>query len=321
MPGQNRTVSNRHPPSKNRVWDFFATFTTSVWNFVTQPVEPHRETFDTSTFSASGVLFYGYRYYSPGLGRWVSRDPIEERGGLNLFIIASNNTTDSYDKLGHRGGNAVPSGAISPNPVFPGPQIPSPLPTTGVGSCGPDVTIALDATIAEIMVKYAHASRWEKCQGCFNLLAYPSIWEISPLYLLGTDQGHWDAGNSNGYVSAAQSHMPGGYPGVGACVSTVQYHGKCYRATNLNLALFGTATRLCGIGCGVAGGYAYGWKAMGGYFSDAAKSLAVTEGTWLGAGLAPGGGVMALGAESQCSCGSSSSTLTMMHWHWDPIKL
>ncbi|MDA0768571.1 MAG: hypothetical protein O3A92_17300 [Verrucomicrobia bacterium] len=27
------------------------------------------------------VYYYGYRYYDPVTGRWVSRDPIGERGG------------------------------------------------------------------------------------------------------------------------------------------------------------------------------------------------------------------------------------------------
>ena len=32
----------------------------------------------------TGLLYYGYRYYNPSAGRWPSRDPIGERGGLNL---------------------------------------------------------------------------------------------------------------------------------------------------------------------------------------------------------------------------------------------
>ncbi len=28
----------------------------------------------------TGLYYYGYRYYAPGIGRWVSRDPIGERG-------------------------------------------------------------------------------------------------------------------------------------------------------------------------------------------------------------------------------------------------
>ena len=43
---------------------------------------------------------YGYRYYSPRLGRWLSRDPIEESRGPNLCVFAENAPTRSHDPLG-----------------------------------------------------------------------------------------------------------------------------------------------------------------------------------------------------------------------------
>ncbi len=39
----------------------------------------------------TGLYYYGLRYYAPALGRWVSRDPIKESGGLNLFAFVGNN--------------------------------------------------------------------------------------------------------------------------------------------------------------------------------------------------------------------------------------
>jgi RHS repeat-associated protein len=36
------------------------------------------------------LYYYGYRYYSPELGRWVSRDPIGEEGGVNLHAFVLN---------------------------------------------------------------------------------------------------------------------------------------------------------------------------------------------------------------------------------------
>ena len=42
----------------------------------------------------------GYRYYSPELGRWVSRDPIAELGGDNLYAILMNQPTIDVDYLG-----------------------------------------------------------------------------------------------------------------------------------------------------------------------------------------------------------------------------
>lgn len=50
--------------------------------------------------SASGVRYYGLRYYNPSTGRWLSRDPIGERGGVNLYSICSNAVTNYVDALG-----------------------------------------------------------------------------------------------------------------------------------------------------------------------------------------------------------------------------
>jgi uncharacterized protein RhaS with RHS repeats len=47
-----------------------------------------------------GVTYYAYRYYDPVTGRWLSRDPIEEEGGLNLYGFVSNNPSNKYDVLG-----------------------------------------------------------------------------------------------------------------------------------------------------------------------------------------------------------------------------
>ena len=48
----------------------------------------------------TGLLYYGYRFYSPELGRWLARDPIEERGGLNLYGMVANNAVAFFDRLG-----------------------------------------------------------------------------------------------------------------------------------------------------------------------------------------------------------------------------
>ena len=44
--------------------------------------------------------YYGYRYYSPQLGRWLTRDPLEEEGGINLYEFCENASTYKYDPLG-----------------------------------------------------------------------------------------------------------------------------------------------------------------------------------------------------------------------------
>jgi hypothetical protein len=56
---------------------------------------------------ASGLAFYGYRYYDPKTGRWPSRDPIGEKGGINLFCFIENDSIRRIDKLGLSGGGSI----------------------------------------------------------------------------------------------------------------------------------------------------------------------------------------------------------------------
>ena len=48
----------------------------------------------------TGLLYYGYRYDHPGTGRWMSRDPIGEAGGLNLQGFIGNDGINAVDYLG-----------------------------------------------------------------------------------------------------------------------------------------------------------------------------------------------------------------------------
>jgi len=48
----------------------------------------------------TGWSNYGYRFYVPVLGRWINRDPIGERGGMNLYTFASNQSVNFADHLG-----------------------------------------------------------------------------------------------------------------------------------------------------------------------------------------------------------------------------
>jgi len=49
----------------------------------------------------TGLYYYGYRFYDPETGRWLSRDPIEEMGGVNLYGFCFNNTLSYIDRLGN----------------------------------------------------------------------------------------------------------------------------------------------------------------------------------------------------------------------------
>jgi RHS repeat-associated protein len=48
----------------------------------------------------NGLKLTWYRTYSPGLGKWLSRDPIEEKGGLNLYAYVMDNSIINIDKDG-----------------------------------------------------------------------------------------------------------------------------------------------------------------------------------------------------------------------------
>jgi RHS repeat-associated protein len=48
----------------------------------------------------SGLVYYGYRYYSPSLGRWINRDPFEEEGGNNFYAFVFNEPIDFFDTDG-----------------------------------------------------------------------------------------------------------------------------------------------------------------------------------------------------------------------------
>ena len=49
---------------------------------------------------ATGLYYYGYRWYDPLTGRWPSRDPIEEEGGINLYEFCYNYSFFWFDFLG-----------------------------------------------------------------------------------------------------------------------------------------------------------------------------------------------------------------------------
>jgi RHS repeat-associated protein len=57
--------------------------------------------FSTKAFDdLTGLGYWGQRWYHPTLGRWMSRDPIGENGGWNLYAYVANLETARIDSLG-----------------------------------------------------------------------------------------------------------------------------------------------------------------------------------------------------------------------------
>lgn len=80
----------------------------------------------------TGLIYYGFRYYNPHTGKWLSRDPMEENGGTNLYAFARNDAINYIDRLGLSrvkllADAFIPwSWVVIPNPVKA--PIPPPLP-------------------------------------------------------------------------------------------------------------------------------------------------------------------------------------------------
>jgi RHS repeat-associated protein len=47
-----------------------------------------------------GLSDFGYRFYSPALARWLTRDPIGDDGGINLYSYVGQNPLNRTDPLG-----------------------------------------------------------------------------------------------------------------------------------------------------------------------------------------------------------------------------
>jgi RHS repeat-associated protein len=50
--------------------------------------------------SETGLAYYGHRYYQPQTGRWLSRDPLGEAGGANLYGFVGNDPVSRIDPTG-----------------------------------------------------------------------------------------------------------------------------------------------------------------------------------------------------------------------------
>ena len=113
----------------------------------------------------SSLVYYNYRYYSPELGRWLSRDPIGEKGGWNLYAMVNNSIIDFYDELGLI--FAISPPMYAPRPIIIPRPIVIPKPITVPGAAGltrpitvaPSIEVPADAS----NTSEAQPSQKEKC--------------------------------------------------------------------------------------------------------------------------------------------------------------
>lgn len=79
---------NPDPPSKNRVGDFEVVTYSCTRVIRPQALEPHQETYTTTTTTVSDVV------------EWLSKDPIGINGGLNQYVAFGNNPVNFRDWSG-----------------------------------------------------------------------------------------------------------------------------------------------------------------------------------------------------------------------------
>jgi RHS repeat-associated protein len=63
---------------------------------LSQPIQFSTKPYDERT----GLSYFGSRQYSAGLGRWATRDPLAEGGGINLYAFSKNNPMSFVDPYG-----------------------------------------------------------------------------------------------------------------------------------------------------------------------------------------------------------------------------
>ncbi|HFT1981114.1 TPA: RHS repeat-associated core domain-containing protein, partial [Vibrio vulnificus] len=71
---------------------------TAVWSAKNQTEAKYRTVrYSGKERDATGLYYYGYRYYQPWAGRWLNPDPAGTVDGLNLFRMVRNNPTTLHD--------------------------------------------------------------------------------------------------------------------------------------------------------------------------------------------------------------------------------
>ena len=182
---------------------------------MTQPVATHQETFDTTTIFVSGALYYGYRFYSPGLGRWLSNDPINELGlsltylgsfkdnvfanakvDNNLYVFCLNMPVGEIDILG--------------------------LQNSSCNICGQEVENATYNTISLVARRFNMLTNPQKARAC-SLDTFSSNWDIL-----------FDVGYGNGCGQ-----------GLRKCEQSVMFRGVCYDMYEVNYLMWGFMGNLC----------------------------------------------------------------------------
>ena len=161
--------------------------------------------FSTKWFdNDTGLGYWGYRWYSPEMVRWISKDPIGELGGHNIYSIIDNAPIEKWDYLG--------LAWISPNPNWP-PFIKIPGPGKGAG--GTVLAVALLNAAQQLALDSMKACdglcvKASECLSCCNTATYAGL-----------------AAALGAVVLANIECFKAGHPlAIAACIGAVDYYYK-----------------------------------------------------------------------------------------------
>lgn len=68
----------------------------SAGGMLTQPFQFSTKHYDPG----AGILDFGFRFYSPAIARWLTQDPAQESGGVNLYSYVNNDPIGNVDAIG-----------------------------------------------------------------------------------------------------------------------------------------------------------------------------------------------------------------------------
>ena len=97
----NKNVLGLFNPSKTRVatylyGPFGQKLSESGTIAANNPLQFSSEQFDTDL----DLVYYNFRYYFPAIGKWLTKDPIGEEGGWNLYAFCGNDAINRWDSFG-----------------------------------------------------------------------------------------------------------------------------------------------------------------------------------------------------------------------------
>ncbi|OAT44926.1 putative insecticidal toxin complex protein [Proteus hauseri ATCC 700826] len=122
---------------------------------------------------STGMYYYGYRYYQPWIGRWLSADPAGTIDGLNLYRMVRNNTVTLHDPDGRAPiPPAPPMAPPAPPMAPPAPPMapPAPPPIMGGAPLAPSAPGNMPPPFPSAQPQAVGKKKWE-------IKADPALWK------------------------------------------------------------------------------------------------------------------------------------------------